>query len=147
MDITTLEHFSALRERMLAQFSTIIGPEKLADLVCEGNNYADNSKCGIGFHGDAERRRVIAIRIGAPMPMKWQWFHKSLPVGQPFEYIFDGGDVYIMSEKAVGTDWRSSSKHTLRHAAGCSKYTTIIAKKPKKENKTDADDKKRKREE
>ena len=27
------------------------------DLVCEGNQYF-SEKCGIGFHGDAERRKV-----------------------------------------------------------------------------------------
>jgi len=135
VDIQTLQNFCAFRTRLFTAMSGIIGPEKITDLICEGNNYADNTKCGIGFHGDAERRRVIALRIGASMPMKWQWFHRSLPVGQPFEYVFEGGDVYIMSEKAVGTDWRSSSLHTLRHAAGCPKYTTIVPKKANKVGK------------
>ena len=35
------------------------------------------------------------------------------------------GDMYIMSEKATGFDWKSKSKYTLRHAAGCQKYTDI----------------------
>lgn len=30
----------------------------------------------------------------------------------------NGGDIYIMSSKAVGCDWKSSSTVTLRHAAG-----------------------------
>ena len=33
--------------------------------------------------------------------------------------------MYVMSEKAVGTDWKSRSKLTLRHAAGCPSFTTI----------------------
>jgi hypothetical protein len=37
-----------------------------------------------------------------------------------------------MSEKATGYDWRKSSIFTLRHAAGCAKYTTIKEKKQKK---------------
>ena len=30
-----------------------------------------------------------------------------------------------MSEKAVGNDWRKSSKKTIRHAAGSNKYTSL----------------------
>jgi hypothetical protein len=30
--------------------------------------------------------------------------------------------MYVMSEKAVGTDWKSSKFFTLRHATGCAKY-------------------------
>jgi hypothetical protein len=38
------------------------------------------------------------------------------------------GDMYIMSEKAVGTDWKKKNICTLRHSAGIkgSKYTTLI---------------------
>jgi hypothetical protein len=35
------------------------------------------------------------------------------------------GDLYIMSDKATGNDWKKSSILTLRHAAGAAKYTTI----------------------
>jgi hypothetical protein len=43
--------------------------------------YYDVSKCGIGFHGDAERIKVIAIRLGESMPLHYQWFQNSKPVG------------------------------------------------------------------
>ena len=48
--------------------------EKAIELACEGNYYFDISKCGIGFHGDAERRRVIGLRLGASIPLHYQWF-------------------------------------------------------------------------
>lgn len=35
------------------------------------------------------------------------------------------GDLYIMSKKAVGTDWKKKIIPTLRHTAGNSKYTTL----------------------
>jgi hypothetical protein len=35
------------------------------------------------------------------------------------------GDVYIMSEKTVGTDWKKKTIPTLRHATGCAKFTTL----------------------
>ncbi len=37
----------------------------------------------------------------------------------------DGGDIYVMSEKAVGTDWHMKKIFTLRHATGCAQFTTI----------------------
>jgi hypothetical protein len=40
------------------------------------------------------------------------------------------GDVYVMSEKAVGHDWRSKSQVTLRHSAGAAKFTSLAGFKP-----------------
>lgn len=93
--------------------------EHAKDLVAEGNSYTDLKKCYIGPHGDTERRIVIAIRLGKPFPMYFHWYHKSKPIGDLITLPeLNHGDVYIMSEKAVGQDWKSSSKITLRHSAG-----------------------------
>lgn len=100
------------------------GP-KASGLKCEGNYYYDIQKCGIGFHGDSERRKVVGVRLGASLPMFWQWFHQGEPVGEPNVVPLYGGDIYIMSEKAVGTDWKNRSSYTLRHATGSAKFTTI----------------------
>jgi hypothetical protein len=83
----------------------------------EGNFYF-HVKGGIGLHGDSERRIVIAIRLGEPLRFHFQWFHKYLPIGNriTIDDIVEG-DMYIMSEKATGWDWRKSSTTTLRHAA------------------------------
>ena len=89
-----------------------------AGLLAEANYYYDPAQTGIGFHGDAERRIVIALRLGAPIPLHYQWFHRGAPVGARIEIALQPGDMYAMSEKAVGTDWRRSSVLTLRHAAG-----------------------------
>lgn len=105
-----------------------IGP-KGENLICEGNRYEDNKKNGIGFHGDSERRKVIALRLGSSMNMHWQWFHHSKPIGDRMIFTINGGDMYIMSEKAVGNDWKRRSIPTLRHAAGADKYINIKKKK------------------
>lgn len=110
------------------------------NLLAEGNHYFDTTKCGIGFHGDAERRKVIAIRLGGTMPLHFQWFHDRKPVGERLNLSLEGGDMYIMSAKAVGTDWKKVKIPTLRHAAGCDKYTTIKEKKPKKKAVASSDD-------
>lgn len=92
--------------------------EKAGDLEVEGNLYYDVSKCGIGFHGDSERKRVIACSLGAKRPIHWQWYQNSKPIGERIKFELEGGDMYIMSEKATGFDWKKRSQKTLRHAAG-----------------------------
>lgn len=118
-----VEFMCELKERL----ASMIG-KKAENLICEGNRYENNEKNGIGFHGDSERRKVIALRLGASMDMHWQWFQNSRPFGDRFIFQINGGDLYIMSEKAVGNDWKKRSIPTLRHAAGAKKYTTIKKK-------------------
>jgi hypothetical protein len=102
---------------------TWFGP-KAADLKGEGNYYYDPTKCGIGFHGDTERRKVIALRLGGSLPLYYQWYHRGQPLGPRIQIPMNGGDMYIMSEKAVGTDWKKKNTPTLRHATGADQYTT-----------------------
>ena len=103
---------------------------KAEKLQAELNVYYDISKCGIGFHGDSERRKVVAFRLGETMPMFFQWFQNGKPRGQRIAMpTLLHGDMYIMCQKAVGTDWKSRKVPTLRHAAGCDKFTIY---KPKK---------------
>lgn len=99
--------------------------DKGNNLVCEGNRYFDLKKCGIGYHGDTERRRVIGVRIGKPMKIKWSWFYQSKSQGIPLELTLNNGDIYFMSEKAVGCDWKTRNIYTLRHAAGSSRYLVL----------------------
>lgn len=95
-------------------------------LKVESNYYYDTRKCGIGFHGDSERRKVVGVRIGhASMPMYYQWYYKGEAVGERIMVPLDAGDMYIMSEKAVGTDWKMKNTYTLRHATGSNKFTTV----------------------
>jgi len=94
--------------------------------VVEGNRYYNLKNTGIGFHGDTERVVVICISIGCDKyPMRWHWFKDGMPVGNPIDITLNCGDVYIMSEKAVGSDWKLRSLYTLRHAAGAAKYRSL----------------------
>ena len=102
-------------------------------LVGELNHYYDAKKCGIGWHGDAERRLVYGVRLGPGaenFPLKFQWFVDHKPLGDEGRCVLQSGDVYIMSAKAVGNDWKTSSVPTLRHAAGkdTCKYATTKRK-------------------
>uniref|UniRef100_A0A6C0IWJ9 2OGFeDO JBP1/TET oxygenase domain-containing protein n=1 Tax=viral metagenome TaxID=1070528 RepID=A0A6C0IWJ9_9ZZZZ len=91
-------------------------------LNAEANYYYDIKKCGIGYHGDAERRKVVAVRMGASMPIYYKWYQHSEAIGEPIKIDLHDGDMYIMSEKAVGFDWLKKKTATLRHATGCTKY-------------------------
>jgi hypothetical protein len=98
------------------------GAEKATNLLAEGNYYYDVARTGIGFHGDGERRLVIALRLGAAIPLHYQWFYRQAPHGKRIVLRLGHGDMYAMSEKAVGTDWKRSVIPTLRHAAGAPLY-------------------------
>ena len=110
-----------LTQKLRKKFAKVIG-DKGNDLMGEGNYYYNSSECGIGFHGDAERRKVVGVRLGASMPLEFQWYCGFKRVGKRRKFVLNHGDVYIMSQKAVGTDWKRSSVSTLRHAAGCAKF-------------------------
>lgn len=101
---------------------------KTVNLNAEGNYYYDTSKCGIGMHGDFERKIVVAVRLGESIPLHYQWFLRNEPIGERCILNLNHGDIYVMSSKSVGWDWKSSSFPTLRHAAGCEKFTTIKKK-------------------
>lgn len=89
----------------------------------EANYYYDIEKCGIGYHGDGERKKVFAVRMGASMPLYFQWYKYSKAIGFRIKVELGDGDMYMMSEKAVGFDWLKRNVATLRHATGCEKYT------------------------
>lgn len=121
-----LPELNSLKNKLPEMFG-----EKADNLVAEGNHYYDISKNGIGFHGDSERKKVIAIRLGATIPLHYQWFLNGKPIGKRIKLSLNHGDMYIMSEKAVGYDWKKRKIPTLRHAAGANSYLVIKEKKKK----------------
>lgn len=96
--------------------------DKGTNLNAELNVYYDVTKCGIGFHGDAERNVTIGIRLGVEIPFQYQWFLEGKPIGHRIDVKLNQGDMYAMGAKAVGTDWKRRKVPTLRHAAGAPKF-------------------------
>jgi len=132
---------------------SFVGVPKLKGLYAEGNYYHDPARVkntGIGWHGDTERGGkdgkggvVVGLRLGAPQNLLYQWYHRSSPIGRRLSIKLNAGDIYFMSQKAVGSDWRHSSQMTLRHAVGA--FFDVDVDVEKKEQKKKAQ--KRKREE
>lgn len=114
---TSMPELDKIREKC----KTLFG-KKFKNMKCESNYYYDISKTGIGYHGDSERRKVVAIRIGASLPIYYQWHFDGEKIGNKIKVDLNGGDIYVMSEKAVGTDWKEKKIYTLRHATGSDKY-------------------------
>ena len=97
------------------------------EFVAEGNLYYDVNKTGIGFHGDAERRKVVAGNFcdeGIVRELNYIPYFLGKRVGKRFRMELRNGDMYIMIGGAAGTDWKKRLKVTFRHAAGIngSKY-------------------------
>ena len=98
-------------------------------IIAEGNLYLDGGmkKNGIGWHGDTERRMVLAMRLGLnpSMPFYYKWWYGCKSQGIRMEFQLNAGDIYVMSEWAVGTEWKKNSLVTLRHATGAARFTTV----------------------
>ena len=111
---SNLKYLNRVRKRL----KLILG-DKAKKLNAEGNEYF-HDKSGIGYHGDAERKIVICISLGKPTTLRYHW---RLPGSsehtlQPIDIKLNHGDVYVMSEKATGYDWKSRSKVRVVHSAG-----------------------------
>jgi alkylated DNA repair dioxygenase AlkB len=109
-----LKYLNKFRKRL----KLVLG-NKTKKLNAEGNKYF-HDKAGIGYHGDAERKIVICLSLGKPTTLRYHW---RLPGSsdhkfEPTDINLNHGDVYIMSEKATGYDWKSRSKVRVVHGAG-----------------------------
>lgn len=111
-----------LLNKIKSTFEKIL-PEKCKELKAEGNLYYNLKKTGISYHGDGERRLVIGYRIGGNFPLHYQWFIRSMPLGKNLCLDIPEGAIYLMSQVATGNNWGKKIIPTLRHAAGCDKYT------------------------
>ena len=85
----------ALRDALPEYFGA-----KTVDIKAEGNYYYDINHCGIGMHGDSERKIVVAARVGETIPLCYQWYHMGNPVSEKVFLSIGHGDIYAMSEKS-----------------------------------------------
>jgi len=63
--------------------------------------------------------------LGDSANLVFQWYQRSKPVSEHVVIPLHHGDIYVMTTRATGNNWRQTKQPTLRHAAGCAKYTGI----------------------
>lgn len=133
-----VEHSDDYKQSSVKAFSNLpelnkikeILPRILGDrangLNAEGNHY-HQPKAGIGYHGDAERKTVICISLGKSSTLRYNWRMpgSSEHTHPAVDLVVNHGDIYIMSEKATGYDWKKRSRVRVVHGAG---YKTYINK-------------------
>ena len=124
VDFKDLPNTAEIRRRL----PEYVGSDIVENLQAEGNYYFKPKVCGIGWHGDAERRIVVAVRLGVSIPLHYHWFHWGKIIGERVSIELHHGDVYFMSDKATGYDWKKKKFATLRHSAGCDKFTKLNPK-------------------
>lgn len=97
------------------------------------NYYPDPRKCGIGWHGDAERRQTIMVRLGAgsnTRPIHFMWCEDAKRIVSPVTIDLQHGDVLVPCAKAVGTDYKRKSVPTVRHATGFPSGKSVLLQPP-----------------
>ena len=73
---------------------------------------------------------------GTTRDIVWREYHRNRPTGRQWRVTLQSGDCYIMCSKACGMDWKKSSIHTLRHAAGSApRVDWMIAQVDKRKRK------------
>lgn len=106
-------HLALVREMLPNYFG-----EKTRMLLAESNYYYNTLKCGVAYHGDSERKVIVAVRLGAPFPLRFKWFQNNDVLGEDATLYLNNGDMYAMSEWATGFNWKKRQDVTVRHAAG-----------------------------
>lgn len=96
------------------------------DIVGEGRFYFDLYKCNTKHHGEINKKILICARFGAQFPLHFQWFVKWKAVGSPAKFMLNPGDMYILTNKAIGNDWRKATILTLRHGFAAEEKWLVI---------------------
>ena len=106
---TTVAFSSTPELKKVIQGLKQFGPD-FQTLLAEGNYYHTPTKCGIGFHGDTERRWAMGVTMGKSRIIEFQAFVRSFPEGPPIRLTLDHGDIYLMYENGCGWDWKRTPK-------------------------------------
>lgn len=112
-EIKDLKYLNKVSRQLLND----LGTDKTKNLYAE-TNYANINDVCIDLHGNSEKRIAVGIQLGASLPLTFQWYYRNQKIGRPAQLILNNGDFYVMSEKAIGTDWKDSNIPTLRHGFG-----------------------------
>lgn len=106
---STVKAFGELPE--LSGIRTHLGElsDKAQNLFAEGNHYY-GPRSNINYHGDGERKIIICLCLGKSTKLTYQWRfpEENAAIQQRLAATVTAnhGDIYFMSEKAGGYDWK-----------------------------------------
>lgn len=87
-------------------------------LYAEGTYYYNTNECYTPMHQKKERKKVINLHLGSSFPLHFCWYHQSQKVSDMKTIQINHGDLYIMSEIAIGNIKESKTKLYLKHSMG-----------------------------
>ena len=85
--------------------------------------YYNMNTCGTSYH--TTTNNVFNICLGSSIQLHYQWFLNGKPLGDNISITLNHGDLYFISDKASGHDYKRKKIPTLKFAFGCDKYTKI----------------------
>ena len=85
--------------------------EKASDLQAEGNHY-HHTTSGRAIMEIPKEKLIICLSLGKSSLIRFNWRmpYSSNHELNPIDIKLNHGDIYIMSEKATGYDWKQRSK-------------------------------------
>lgn len=95
------------------------------DMNIQSHRFYDPEYTGIGWHGNEGMCKQIGLCLGINTTMKFRWWYDWHSFGKTVEIPLQNGDLYIVSKKAVGSDWRKRKIATLRNSIGSEKFTKV----------------------
>lgn len=99
--------------------------DKAKDLEGTGYNYWDVTKTGKTWNAQTDKRKIFGVHLGESSQIYFQWYFNDVPKGQRMAIDLEHGDMYFLSEKAVGFDGNKVNAPILRHAYGHEDFAEI----------------------
>ena len=84
----------------------------------EGDHYYDMERCGRDSFGDWDKRMLVGLQVGATMKMAFTWWYQESKFSTPVEIELHHGDIFVLSDKAVGHDIHRKAIATLKRTCG-----------------------------
>lgn len=83
-------------------------------LECQGEYYCDQEKLKLKYQG-SKVNNMMCVHLGNSIQLSYKWFFANKPVSDDMKIILEHGDLYIMSEKATGHDYKLKKNPILKY--------------------------------
>lgn len=91
-------------------------------------NYKLENCIKSSYKGTLNKKIIIGLYIGESLFFYFSWFKDDKPIGKTCRFKLNHGDIYILTDKSLGCDFRKKNIPILKHCIGCPEKP--INKKP-----------------